>query len=241
MRKYRLAAVAAAGVMVLAAPAGVALASGAHSAANKPVLRVGKTSGAAVKNGAKLSAGLVKRGKVVLVIATGSTKYTGTCTKSSIAAKVTKNPSAKGKATFGLTGLKISNCTLNPVPIPGTKLTSLTPLNLPSATTLNVKGDSVTISQAKASKPLGFKAVIDVPGVDSNLACYYTTAKITGKFSNKAGSVTFTKQVLTLNTSLTGSTASAFCAVAGKTSTFSVAYGPVRDISVKHRPRIYVS
>jgi hypothetical protein len=240
MRKYRLAAVAAAGVMVLAVPAGAALAAGTHNAAAKPVLRIGKTSGAAVKKGAKLSAGLAKGSKVVLVIASGSTKYTGTCTKSSIAAKVTKNPSAKGKATLGITGETISNCTLNPVPIAGTKLTSLTPLNLPAATTVNVKGDSVTISQAKASKPLGFKAVIDVPGVDPSLACYYTAAKITGKFSNKAGSVTFSKQVLTLNTSLTGTTASAFCAVAGKTSTFSVAYGPVRDTSVKHHPKVYI-
>src|ERR1700683_877565 len=101
MRKYRLAAVAAAGVMVLAVPAGAALAAGTHNAAAKPVLRIGKTSGAAVKKGAKLSAGLAKGSKVVLVIASGSTKYTGTCTKSSIAAKVTKNPSAKGKATLG--------------------------------------------------------------------------------------------------------------------------------------------
>src|SRR5580704_5414118 len=99
MRKSGYAALAAAGLLVLAAPAGAALAS-THKSAPKPVLTVGKVTGAAVKKGARISAGLAKGHKVNLKI--GS--FAATCTKSSFTARVVKNPASAGKATLSVTG-----------------------------------------------------------------------------------------------------------------------------------------
>src|SRR5580698_6105182 len=227
MRKYRLAAVAAAGVMLLGAPAGAALAASAHAAANKPVLRVGKTTGAPVKKGAKLSASLAKGQKVNLSI--GS--FAATCSKSSFSAKVVKNPTSKGTASLSVTNETLSGCSL-PASLKGlATLKSITSINTPYVGTITSKG-KVTIGESKKSKPIGFKAVINVGG--TNHSCVFTAASNTGKTSNKGNTVSFSKQKLTLNTTLTPSGDLSTCKLAGTSSSFSAVYGPVRDTSVKH-------
>src|SRR5579862_163498 len=133
MRKYRYAAIATAGLLVLAAPASAALAS-THKAAPKPVLTVGKVTGPAVKKGAKISAGLAAGKKVNLKI--GS--FGAACSKSAFAAKVVKNPASAGRATLSITSQTLSGCKLS------TNIASLkgiTAINTPwnaSITTKNV-------------------------------------------------------------------------------------------------------
>jgi hypothetical protein len=48
--------------------------------------------------------------------------------------------------------------------------------------------------------------------------------------------VTFKNQKLSLDKSASSS----LCSSAGATATFSAVYGPVRDTSVKHHPRVFV-
>jgi len=234
MRKYRLAAVAAAGVMVLAVPAGAALAAGTHNAAAKPVLRIGKTSGAAVKKGAKLRAGLAHGQKVNLSI--GS--FAATCSKSSFAAKVVKNPTSKGTASLSVTSETLGGCSLPASLKALATLKSITAINTPYVGTITSKG-KLTIGESKKSKPIGFAAVIFVS--PKNYTCVFTAASNTGKTSNKGNAVSFSKQKLTLNTTLTSSADLPTCEFAGTSSSFSAVYGPVRDTSVKHSPKVYFS
>lgn len=229
MRKYRLAAVAAAGVMVLAAPAGVALAAGAHPSANKPVLHVGKTSGAAVKKGAKLSAGLAKGKKVSLAIGA----FGATCSSSKFTAKVVKNPASKGKASLSITNETLGNCKLSTTLASVSKITAV---NTPWVGSVTSKG-TLSISAAKKSKPFGFAAVIKVG--TTSYTCVFTGTSNSGKTSNKGNTVSFSKQKLTLNSSLTPSGSLATCKFAGTSSVFSAVYGPVRDTSVKHSPKVF--
>jgi hypothetical protein len=220
MRKYRYLAVAAAGIMVLAAPAGVAFAS-SHS--SKPVLTV--TGGKAVKKGAKLSASLAKGTVVTFKIG----KNEATCSKASYSAKVVANPATKGAgkgdATLTITAESLTGCKLLSAPIPGLTLASLTSLNL-GTSTVSAKG-AVTISQASSAKPLGFVAKIDDSGKPF-LTCIFTASKVTGKASNKHNTVAFSNQKFTLNAALTGAEAST-CAIAGTSSTFTATYGPVKS------------
>jgi hypothetical protein len=235
MRKYRYLAVAAAGVMVLTAPAGTALAASAHPAANKPVLLVGSSKGKAVKNGAKIGASLARGTGAMFKIST----YAATCSKSSFAAKVLKNPATKGKATLAITGESVGGkCTFSSVPFPGVSLASLTAINLPYRDTVTAAG-RVTISGSSKSKPLGFEVKVDL---DGKLAatCYFTAKSVSGKSSNTHNTVAFTKQPFTLNATLTGSKNEGTCEVAGKSASFSATYGPVTDTSVKHHPKVYV-
>jgi hypothetical protein len=234
MRKYRLAAVAAAGVMLLGAPAGAALAASAHAAANKPVLRVGKTTGAPVKKGAKLSAGLAKGQKVNLSI--GS--FAATCSKSSFAAKVVKNPTSKGTASLSITKETLGGCSLPASLKALATLKSITSVDTPYLGTITSKG-KVTIGESKKSKPIGFAAVITVSG--TNYTCVFTAASNTGKTSNTGNTVSFSKQKLTLNTTMTPPKDLSTCKFPGTSSVFSAKYGPVRDTSVKHSPKVYFS
>jgi len=228
MRKYRYAALAAAGVMVLATPAGAALAS-THKSAPKPVLTVSKLTGAAVKKGAKISAGLAKGQKVHLAIG----GFGSTCTKSTFTAKVVKNPASAGRATLSITNQTLSGCKLSTTLA---SLKSITAINTPwngSITTKNV----LRITGSKKSKPVGVKAVILLG--TSPFTCVFTATSTTGKTSNKGNTVTFKNQNLTLNASLSGASYST-CKIAGTKASFSAVYGPVRDISVKHHPRVFV-
>jgi hypothetical protein len=227
MRKYRYAALATAGLLVLGAPASAALAS-THKTAPKPVLTIGKVSGAAVKKGAKISAGLAKGQKVHLAI---GTSYKAVCSKSTFAGKVVKNPASVGKATLSITSQTLAGCSLPGVS--GVKLKSITALNTPWSASITTK-NRLTITGAKKSKPVGVKAVISLGS--STLTCVFTAAKTSGKTANKHNTVTFKNQPLVLDSGAS----SGLCSFAGTKATFSAVYGPVRDISVKHHPRVFV-
>lgn len=225
MRKYRYLAVAAAGVMVLAAPVGTALAASAHTAANKPVLLVGSSKGKAVKNKAKIGASLAGGQKVNLSIGT----FKASCKTSSFAAKVVKNPASKGKATISITSEKVGGCS-----IPGISFKSLTAINLPYNGVITSKG-ALSVTPTSKSKPLGFSAKISADGF--NLTCVFTSTGNKGKTSNKASSVTFKSQKFTLDTAAS----SGLCTAAkATTADYSAIFGPVRDSSVKHHPKVFV-
>jgi hypothetical protein len=226
MHKYRYAALATAGLLVLAAPASAALAS-THKAAPKPVLTIGKVGGAAVKKGAKISAGLAKGQKVHLAI---GTSFSATCSKSTFTAKVVKNPATAGRTTLSITGQTLSGCKLSTT---AATLKSITAINTPwsgSVTTKNV----LSIKGAKKSKPVGVKAVLSALG--QTLTCIFTTSASSGKTANKHNTVTFKNVKLTLDSGAS----SGLCSAAGKSAMFSAVYGPVRDISVKHHPLVFV-
>ena len=232
MPKYRHLILATAGVMVLALPASAAYAASAHPAASKPVLTVGKTGGPAVKKGAVLKAGLVKRTSVSFAL---GTTFSATCKTSTFKAKVTANPSKPGKATLSVTTQTFGKCALNP-PVSGVTLKGITALHLSYAGTIsNAKGNPVTITGSKKSAPLTFEASIAVG--TTPLTCIYTAKSVSGHASNKGNKVSFTKQKFTLDT--TGS--SSLCTSAASTATFSASYGPVVDSSVKHSPKVFVS
>ncbi len=229
MRKYCYLAMAAGAALVLAAPAGAAVAASAHSAP-KAVLTIGKVGGTPVKDKAVLKASLAKRTDVKLAIG----KNTDTCTSSSIEAKVVKNPAKAGEATLSVTSVSVSKC--------GKVLgfsVSLKSIGLPSSATIKTsKGDPVTLSEASKSKPLGFEVSVDTGAPPT--VCFFTAATVTGHASNKTNTVAFSKQPFTLNKALTGSNYST-CSIAGTTATFSATYGPIVDSSVKHSPKVFIS
>jgi hypothetical protein len=225
MRKYRYAALATAGLLVLAAPASAALAS-THKATPKPVLTIGKVAGAAVKKGAKISAGLAKGHKVNMTI--GS--FGATCTKSTFTAKVVKNPSSAGRTTLAITSQTLGGCKLS---TNLASLKSISAINTPWSASITTK-NVLSIKGSKKSKPIGFKAQFSALG--QNLTCIFTAPSSSGKTANKGNTVTFKGQKLTLNKSASSS----LCSSAGTSASFSAVYGPVRDISVKHHPRVFV-
>jgi hypothetical protein len=229
MPKYRYIALATASLMLLGAPASAAYAASSHKSA-KPVLTTGKKGGPAVKKGAVLKASLAAHTTVALAI--GS--FAATCKSSSIKARVTANPSRAGKATLSVTGESISKCSIS---VAGVTLKSLTALNLPYAGTVSAaKHDPVTIAESKKSKPLGFKAVISVGATSAT--CVFTATKVSGRASNTGNKVTFKAQPFVLD----ASASSLLCAEAGASkATFSATYGPLRDTSVKHSPKVFVS
>jgi hypothetical protein len=210
-------------------PAGAAYAASAHPAAAKPVLTIGKTGGPAVKKGAVLKASLAKRASVHFAL--GSFK--ATCKSSTFSAKVTGNPSRPGKATLSVTGQMFGKCSLS---VSGVTLKSISAFNLPyNAIVSDAKGDPVTVTGAKKSKPLGFKAVIKLGTM--RLTCAYTATKTSGHASNTGNKVSFANQKFVLNTHVS----SQLCATAAKTATLSATYGPVLDTSVSHSPKVFVS
>jgi hypothetical protein len=223
MRKYCYLAMAAGAALVLSVPAGAALAANPHAAA-KPVLTIVKVGGPAVKAKAVLSASLPKKGTVTFATKLGNL----TCSASTIAAKVLKNPSKVGQATLSVTSVSITKC----AKIDGFSLT-VTSINLPyGATIKNSKGFPVTLSAISKAKPIGFKASVKSIG----LTCTFTTASMTGSASNKTNSVTFSKQKLSL-----AKGSSADCADVGTTVTVTATYGPIVDLSVAKTPKVFVS
>jgi hypothetical protein len=237
MPRYRAVVAAAACAVALAAPASAAYAAtAAHHAAGKPVLTVGKKSGPAVRKRAVLKASLAKGKSAVFALDTSLGTFTATCSKSALQAKVTANPSTKGKATLSLTGETISHCTLKGAP-DGITLTSITAIHLPSDVTISsAKGFPVTISGRSKAKPLAFSAVINASSVGAGtLTCVVTAPTAKANASNTGNKVTVTKQKFTLDKSAS----SADCSIASS-ATFSATYGPIRDTSVKHSPKVFV-
>jgi hypothetical protein len=237
MPKYRAAVLVAACALALAAPASAAYATTGHHAAAKPVLTVGKKGGSAVKKRAVLKASLAKGKSAVFALNTSLGTFTATCSRSALQAKVTANPSAKGKATLSLTGETISHCTLKGAP-DGITLTSITAANLPSDVTISsAKGFPVTIAGRSKTKPLAFSAVINASSVGAGtLTCVVTAPTVKANASNKGNEVSVAKQKFTLDKSAS----SPDCSIASS-ATFSATYGPILDTSVRHSPKVFVS
>ena len=236
MPKYRAVVLAAACALALAAPASAAYAASAHHAAAKPVLTIKKKGGPAVKKGAVLKASLAKGKRVVLTItssALGGT-LTATCKSSTLKAKVTANPASRGKARLSLTGETIRRCTVKGAPAGVTVGLSLKALKLPYRVTVSsAKGFPVTIAGRSSRNPLSLQATITVTGLSTPLTCVYTAPKVNGHASNTGNKVSFAKQKLTLAKSQPSE-----CSLA-PSGTFSATYGPIRDTSVRHSPKVF--
>jgi hypothetical protein len=215
---------AAAGMAALAVLS-TATAAGASPAAKHHVLTIGKAGGAAVKTGAKLSASLAKGTKAVFSNSLG----TLSCTKSSFTAKVTKNPTARGTADESTTKQSVSGCTIT---TSGVTVTSVTVNNLPYKSTVSdKKGDPVTVSKAQTT-------IVLLAGT-TTVTCVYTDKLIKGSASNKHQTIAFKNQVFTLDTAL--SNPASDCELGGTSGKFTATYGPVKDTSVKHDPKVYVN
>jgi hypothetical protein len=237
MPRYRLVVLAAACAVALAAPASAAYAATAAHHAAKPVLTIKKKGGPAVKKRAVLKASLAKGKSAVFAITTTSAgSFSATCTSSTLQAKVTANPSSRGKATLSLTGETVGKCTLKGAPS-GVSLNSIKALNLPYEVTISsAKGFPVTIAGRSKAKPLSFEAIITF--ASTNYTCVFTAKKVTGHASNTGNKVSVTKQALALD----GKKSAPLCSEVGVSSaTFSATYGPIRDTSVRHSPKVFVS
>jgi hypothetical protein len=222
MPRYRPVVLAAACALALAAPAGAAYASTAQHAAAKPVLTIGKKGGPAVKKQAVLKASLPKGKSATFALGA----YSATCSRSRLQAKVTANPSSRGKATLSLTGLTISHCKLKGSPS-GISITDVKALNLPYRVTISsAKGFPVTIAGRSATKRLSLEATFSF-GSSSSLTCVVTAPKVKAHASNAGNKVSAAKQKFTLAKSSPSA-----CAVASSV-TFSATYGPVRDTRVR--------
>lgn len=232
MPRYRPVVLAAACALALVAPASAAYAATAQHAAAKPVLTIGKKGGPAVKKRAVLKASLPKGTDAVFAL--GS--FSATCKSSTLHAKVTANPSSRGKATLSLTQATISKCTLKGAPT-GVSLTGVKVLSLPYDVTINsAKRFPVTIAGRSSAKPLSLQATIDASSLGAGtLTCVYTAPKVTGHASSTGNKVSLVKQKLTLDAAASSSTE---CGLAPSV-TFSATYGPVRDTTVRHSPKVF--
>jgi hypothetical protein len=228
MPRYRAVVLAAACALALAAPAGAAYAASAAHHAAKPVLTVGKKGGAAVKKRAVLEASLAKGTSVTFTIAVGSSSLTANCKSSTLTAKVTAN---RGKATLSLTGLTVRRCTA-----PDGVSLSVKTLNLPYRVTISsAKSFPVTIAGRSKAKPLSFQASVTLNS--STFTCVGTAQRASGHASNSGNKVSV-KQKFTLD----AKKSSAECASLGVSSvTYSATYGPLRDTTVRHSPKVFVS
>lgn len=221
MRKYLYLAMAAVSVSVLAAPV---VASAAPTA--KPhVLTVGKPAGHAVKVGAKLSASLVKGTKAVFAM----NGQTLTCSSASFTAVVVKNPTKPGKALESLTAQTIAKCKTS---LQGVKIKKTFASNLPYNTSVSdAKGDPVAVTGRSAKKPIKLTAVAALG--TTTISCPYTAKIVKGAASNKGNTITVTKQKFTV---VKGS--NALCPPA---AAFTAKFGPVKDVSVKGSPAVFVN
>jgi hypothetical protein len=237
MPRYRPVVLAAACALALAAPASAAYASTAQHAAAKPVLTIGKKGGPAVKKGAVLKASLPKGKSATLALTTSAGTFTATCKSSTLQAKVTANPLRRGRATLSLTGETVRRCKISGAPA-GVSLTSVTALNLPYRVTISsAKGFPVTIAGRSSAKPLGFQASINATSVGfGNLSCVVTAPTVKAHASNTGNEISAANQTFTLDT---GKSSAGCSQLTVSSVTYSVTYGPIRDTSVRHSPKVF--
>lgn len=234
MPRYRPVVLAAACALALMAPASAAYASTAQHAAAKPVLTIGKKGGPAVKKRAVLKASLAKGAHAVFALKTSLGTFSATCSRSTVQAKVTANPASRGKATLSLTGETIGRCKLSGAPS-GISLTGIKALNLPYGVTVSsAKGFPVTIAGRSSVRPLSFQATISVTGSPTPVTCVVTAPKAKAHASNTGNKVSAAKQKFTLDSTKSSSE----CSIASS-ATFSATYGPLRDTSAKHSPKVF--
>lgn len=217
MRKWLLTGMAAVAATMAVLP--VAAASAAP-AAKHDVLTISRVGGPGVKAKAVLKASLKPKTGAVFVTQIA----TLTCKKSTVTEKVVKNPTAPGSARLSLTGQTFGSCSLS---LAGASLKSIKLNKLPY---------KVTISDRKKSHPVTVSgASVSFTATDAGLtvSCTYAAKTITGGASNKTHLITFTRQ-----TFFRAPGSNSLCSSKG---TFSAAYGPTLDTSVRHRPKVFVS
>lgn len=227
MRKYLSAAIAVS-VLVLVAPAAQARTTSAHTAtphAAVHVLTIGKLRGKPVAPKAKLTAGLAKGTKASFKISGQSL----VCKVVRFIKKVVLNPTRPGTATLVNTGLTFAKCTIS---IAGVKLGKIQVLGLPfSVSASDTKRDLVTVSGQNTKSPITLTAPASFG--TTKFSCSYSAQSISGHFSNRTHLVTFVKQQFTKS-------AGAGVCPAGP-ALFSAKFGPIRDVSVRGSPIIYVN
>jgi hypothetical protein len=217
MRKFLHAGIVVVSALVVVLPMAAADAATGH------VLTIRSTHGPAVRPGAVLSAGLVKG--TTAVFALGSEKLS--CKVATFAATVTSNPSRPGAAKETVKSQRFSKCTVN---VQGVTVKSLKVLNLPYKVAVSdAKGHPVTVVGHAKAKPI--KTSVTVALGTLSVTCTYKTSKVNGHQSNTGNKITFVKQK--------------FTKVAGgslcpPSANFTATFGPVRDLSVLHAPKVFV-
>ncbi len=231
IRKWTLAAAVA-----MAAIVPLSLSSVAQAATKVDVLTISKAKGTAVKANAVLTAGLAS--KTDATFAAGALVVT--CKTASLTFKVKSNPATGRTAVLSETKETFSNC---PVPaslstlVKSLSITSTATSSKPYATTVtDKKGDPVTISSPVTT----VKAVTTPAAGSATVLCIFAAKSVKGSFSNKTNDISFSKQVFTLEPVSKGSN-SECSSVTGTTAKFSAVYGPVKDTSVKHSPKVFVN
>lgn len=229
IRRWTLAVAAATAVLVP-----LSLSTVAQAATKVDVLTISKVKGTNVKAKAVLSAGLASKKHVSFVSTGSSASLDATCSSGSVSFKVTSNPAKGRTADLGETKQTTTKCKVTgSLASLVTKLTitSTSTARKPYKTTItDKKGDHVTITS-----PVAKVAVVTT--VVGTLTCIYTAKSIKGSYSNKTNDITFSKQKFVLDKSKS----SADCSLAGTGGSFSAVFGPLKDTSVKGRPKVFVN
>jgi hypothetical protein len=180
---------------------------------------------------------LSKNAATAFALTTSFGTFTATCTSSTLQAKVTANPSSRGKATLSLIGATFRRCKINGAP-DGVSLTSVKALNLPYGVTVSsAKGFPVAIAGRSSAKPLAFQAKINASSVGlGNLTCVVTAPTVKAHASNAGNKISAAKQKFTLDT---GKSSSQCSSLGVSSATYSATYGPIRDTSVRHSPKVF--
>jgi hypothetical protein len=227
MRTRLLTASAALAALLL--PMSVMTAANAAPAARArvDVLTIGKVGGRNVATKAILKAGLSGKSAASFV----SGKFKLTCKGSTFTAKVTKNPAKPGIAKESLTAQTFSKCSTN-----ATNLVSSVTVKvnkLPYTTTINDKGDHVTVTGPTTTVTAKLTALAG----GGTATCVFHASKIIGIASNKHQTIAFSKQKFTL----VKSASSGICSSVLSSGEFYATYGPVVDKSVKGSPHVFVN
>jgi hypothetical protein len=235
LKALSLAATAAAAAMVVSAVPAVASAATAHhktrNATTSDVLTIHKVAGTNVAATATLQAGLKTGTSLSFAIAIDGISVTISCTKASVALKGTANPAAPGTATGTVSKatVTVADCTIT-ASQSGliNSLTSATFSSGAAASISDASGHPVVITGPEAS--------FTVSTIIGDVTCTYTATSITGAESNSGGSaINFNKQPF--NNLVSGSNSN--CPATG--FTFTAHYAPLKDVSVKKSPHVFVN
>jgi hypothetical protein len=220
MRKLSALVAAVAAVLLAALPTTTtALAATRHS-----VLTIGKVGGPNVRVGAILQ-GSLKKGTKATFLVSGTKGVT--CKSVSFKDKVVKNPTRPGTAVESLIAQTFKRCTVSPG-LGATGVKSVVLVKLPYKTTISdSRGNPVTV--------FGTKATLSLNTSVGTISCTYIAIKnmTKGSASNKGQVISFSKQPFKR---LSGPPN----ACPGKGS-FSAAFAPVKDTSVKGSPPVFVN
>ena len=213
MRMRSLALIAVAAPLLAFVPAA------ANAAAHHRVLTNGRVGGPSVRVGAFLQARL--RGRAAFVIP--GTMAGVRCGRAAVTDRVIRNPVAPGTAVERLIGQTFGRCSTS---IPGTTgVKSVRVLGLPYRTTISdSRGNPVAIFRARTQ--LTLRTVV------GTLTCTYSAGRLHGRAVNIGSTIVFVGQLFRL------SSGSVACPRRGS---FSAAFGPVTNVSVRGHPHVFVS